>query len=120
MAAAIFVGTLSGAASVAPPVHVIGVDNASPSGHNFSYVDFFPHSATTVHLGDIIDFAWNAGSLDGFHTATLLKPGQSVAAGYAAPDGLCAGRDRDARSRRAWHRPSPATDRVHPGAKPRR
>ena len=79
-----FVGAVSAGATSAPPVHVIGVDNASPSGHNFEYVDFFPHSATTVHLGDVIDFAWNAGSPDGFHTATLLKPGQSVAAGYAA------------------------------------
>jgi plastocyanin len=86
MAAGIFVGTLSAGASVAPPVHVIGVDNASPSGNNFSYVDFFPHSATMVHLGDVIDFAWNAGSADGFHTATLLPPGQSVADGYAAPE----------------------------------
>lgn len=84
MVASGFIGALSAGATSAPPVHVIGVDNASPSGHNFEYVDFFPHSATKVHLGDVIDFAWNAGSSDGFHTATLLKPGQSVAAGYAA------------------------------------
>ncbi len=82
--ASVFIGALSAGASTAPPLHVIGVDNASPSGHDFEYVDFFPHSATKVHLGDVIDFAWNAGSPDGFHTATLLKPGQSVAAGYAA------------------------------------
>ena len=86
MVASTFIGALSAAATSAPPVHVIGVDNASPSGHNFEYVDFFPHSATTVHLGDVIDFAWNAGSPDGFHTATLLKPGQSVAQGYAAAE----------------------------------
>jgi len=91
-----FIGAISAGATSAPPVHVIGVDNASPSGHNFSYVDFFPHSATTVHLGDVIDFAWNASSLDGFHTATLLKPGQSVAAGYAAPENALIASDEDA------------------------
>jgi plastocyanin len=82
LVAGVFVGTISVGADTAPPVHVIGVDNASPSGHNFEYVDFFPHSATKLHVGDTIDFAWNAGSPDGFHTATLLKPGQSVATGY--------------------------------------
>jgi plastocyanin len=92
----VFIGAVSAGAASPPPVHVIGVDNASPSGHNFSYVDFFPHSATTVHLGDVIDFAWNAGSLDGFHTATLLKPGQSVAAGYAAPENAVIVSDEDA------------------------
>jgi plastocyanin len=90
-----FIGAVSAGAINAPPVHVIGVDNASPSGHNFTYVDFFPHSATTVHLGDVIDFAWNAGSLDGFHTATLLKPGQSVAAGEAAPENALIVSDED-------------------------
>jgi len=82
--ASVFIAAVP-AAATNPPVHVIGVDNASPSGHNFEYVDFFPHSATSVHLGDVIDFAWNAGSSDGFHTATLLKPGQSVVDGYADP-----------------------------------
>jgi plastocyanin len=90
----VFVGTLS-AGATSPPVHVIGVDNASPSGHNFEYVDFFPHAATKVHLGDVIDFAWNAGSPDGFHTATLLRPGQSVADGYAAPENQLVVGDED-------------------------
>jgi hypothetical protein len=90
----VFIGAVS-AGATNPPVHVIGVDNASPSGHNFEYVDFFPNSATTVHLGDVIDFAWNAGSPDGFHTATLLKPGQSVADGYAAPENQLIVSDED-------------------------
>jgi plastocyanin len=90
----VFIGVVS-AGAVPPPVHVIGVDNATPSGHNFEYVDFFPHSATTVHLGDVIDFAWNAASPDGFHTATLLKRGQSVADGYAAPENQLAIPDED-------------------------
>jgi len=89
----VFIGVVPAAAST--PVHVIGVDNASPSGHNFEYVDFFPHSATRVHLGDVIDFAWNPGSPDGFHTATLLKPGQSVADGYAAPENQLVISDED-------------------------
>jgi plastocyanin len=94
LVAGVFVGTLS-AGATSPPVHLIGVDNATPSGHNFEYVDFFPHSATKVHLGDVIDFAWNAGSPDGFHTATLLRPGQSVAAGYAAPENQLVVGDED-------------------------
>jgi plastocyanin len=48
-----------------------------------------------VHLGDVIDFAWNPGSLDGFHTATLLRPGQSVADGYAAPENQLIAGDED-------------------------
>src|SRR5256885_526637 len=81
-----FIGVVVAGATSPPPLHVIGVDNATPAGHNLEYVDFFPHAVTMVHLGDVIDFAWNAGSPDGFHTATLLKPGQSVADGYAAPE----------------------------------
>jgi plastocyanin len=95
LVASLFIGAVS-AGATSPPVHVIGVDNATPSGHNFEYVDFFPHAATTVHLGDVIDFAWNAGSPDGFHTATLLKPGESVAAAYAAPENQLAIPDEDA------------------------
>jgi plastocyanin len=91
----VFIGSLSAGAIAPPPVHVIGVDNATPSGHNFQYVDFFPHAATMVHLGDVIDFAWSAGSPDGFHTATLLPPGQTVAQGYAAPENQLVVPDED-------------------------
>jgi plastocyanin len=95
LVASAFLGVLPVGASVAPPVHVIGVDNVSPSGHDFEYVDFFPHSATAVHLGDVIDFAWNPGSPDGFHTTTLLPVGQTVAQGYAAPENQLAIPDED-------------------------
>jgi plastocyanin len=95
LVSSVFVATITAGAVPAPPVHVIGVDSVSPSGHDFEYVDFFPHSATKVHLGDVIDFAWNAASPDGFHTATLLKPGQSVASGYAAPENQLVVPDED-------------------------
>ena len=62
---------------VQPKTYTIGVDNASPSGHNYQYVDYFPRNGTTIHDGDVLDFRWNAGSLDGFHTATLLGADES-------------------------------------------
>ena len=76
-------------ATSAPDTITIGVDNASPAGHNFQYVDFFPRglplgegvSPTVIQDGTTVDFAWNSGSKDGFHTATLLK--QGVAPGPA-------------------------------------
>jgi plastocyanin len=95
LVAGVFIGSLSAGATASPPIHVIGVDSATPAGHNFEYVDFFPHAATTVHLGDIIDFAWSAGSPDGFHTATLLPPGQTVAQAYAAPENQLITPDED-------------------------
>ncbi|HTD50919.1 MAG TPA: hypothetical protein VK771_09985, partial [Acidimicrobiia bacterium] len=55
----------------------------SPAGHNFLYVDFFPRSGVTIHTGDVIDFGW-AATPDGFHTATLLKTGESPAHAWAA------------------------------------
>ena len=57
-----------------PATFTIGVDNASPGGHNFEYVDYFPRAGVNVHQGDVIDFKWNFG-LDGLHTATFLPPG---------------------------------------------
>lgn len=54
----------------------IGVDHAPPAGHNFEYVDYFPRSSVKVHTGDVVSFAWGA-TPDGFHTATLLKSGQT-------------------------------------------
>jgi plastocyanin len=56
---------------------VIGVDAATPANHLFMYTDFFPRSGTSVFAGDVIDFKWDPGSPDGFHTATLLKTGDS-------------------------------------------
>jgi plastocyanin len=63
----------------------IGVDNVSPAGHDYEYVDFFPRglpltgegqvSSTVIPDDSTVDFKWNSGSPDGFHTATLLKAG---------------------------------------------
>ena len=57
--------------------YTIGVDAASPAGHDFEYVDYFPRSGVRVHRGDVIDFNWNLG-LDGLHTATFLPAGASA------------------------------------------
>ena len=71
-------------ASATSTTYTIGVDNATPNGHDFEYVDFFPRglplddsgaSPTLIPDGATLDFAWNPGSPDGFHTATLLKAG---------------------------------------------
>jgi plastocyanin len=95
---------MMGVLAVAPPARaatplVIGVDNASPQPacpdaltatspvapgcHNFAYLDFFPNglsnNSITVHDGDVVQFKFNAGSPDGLHTATLLKPGETQA-----------------------------------------
>ena len=64
------------AAQGAAAALTIGVDHAPPSGHNFEYVDYFPRSGAKVHTGDVVAFAWGA-TPDGFHTATLLKSGQT-------------------------------------------
>src|SRR5450759_1973968 len=45
-----------------------------PSGHLWGFNDFFPRSLT-VHEGQTIQFV-----IEGFHTATLLPKGTSVAA----------------------------------------
>jgi plastocyanin len=60
--------------------YTVGVDNGSPDGHNFEYTDYFPNTLKipdTTSTPITIDFAWNAGSPDGFHTVTLFKPGNS-------------------------------------------
>ena len=81
-------GIHAGAAVAAAPAATIGVDNATPSGHNFEYVDFFPRNATVIRDNSTIAFQWNAGSPDGFHTATLLpadsSPGPTTWAGSNA------------------------------------
>ncbi|MBV9329882.1 MAG: hypothetical protein JO352_39780 [Chloroflexi bacterium] len=51
------------------------MDNAGPAGHDFEYVDYFPRAGLKVHTGDVVDFRWNTGSLDGAHTATLVPAG---------------------------------------------
>jgi plastocyanin len=79
-----FTGAISvGATTTSTPAPiVIGVDNASPAGHNFEYTDFFPRglpigesgSATRIRDGNTVAFKWGTAP-DGFHTATLLKEG---------------------------------------------
>ena len=74
-------------ARAAPNTYTIGVDNASPTGHNFQYVDYFPRDTVNVlNNSDVVDFKWNQGSADGFHTVTFLKTGDPVP-GFAIPDG---------------------------------
>jgi plastocyanin len=78
---AILVGTASSgilpANAAGPKTFKIGVDNAAPKGHNWLYVDFFPRQGVKVHRGDVVDFSWNKGSLDGAHTVALLPSGAS-------------------------------------------
>lgn len=68
----------------AATTYTIGIDQASPPGHLFMYTDFFPRGGTNVSMGDTVHFTWNTGSPDGFHTATLLKTGETPAAVYGA------------------------------------
>jgi plastocyanin len=46
------------------------------------YTDFFPRGGTTVLQNDIVDFKWDTGSPDGFHTTTLLKTGDNPGTVY--------------------------------------
>lgn len=87
MAMAITVLTLGSGgvtAHAAVTTYTIGVDNATPASHLLMYTDFFPRGGTSVLQGDLIDFKWNTGSPDGFHTATVLKAGDTPALVYAA------------------------------------
>jgi len=77
-------------AQAAVTTYQIGVDNTSPSGHNWEFLDYFPRSGVNVHNGDIIHFKLGSAP-DGFHTATLgvlgQTPDQIAAASPAlAPD----------------------------------
>jgi len=70
------VGPPAAASAASPTVVPIGVDHAGPPNHNFEYVDFFPRNNVKVHRGDVLDFQW-ALVLDGAHTATVLKKGET-------------------------------------------
>jgi plastocyanin len=65
-----------GVAHATASVATIGVDHTKPYGHNFEYTDFFPRSYIRVHPGDVVNFQW-ADTVDGVHTATLLKDGET-------------------------------------------
>ena len=66
-------------AATTPTTYTIGVDNVNPSGHNWEFQDFFPRDSVNVHSGDVLNFAWNPASPDGFHTAAVLPAGQTEA-----------------------------------------
>jgi plastocyanin len=79
-----------GQAQAAAPLgttYKVGVDFATPAGHNWAAVDYFPRGDATyplnVHSGDVVDFNWNTGSPDQLHTATLAKSGESLPTLYA-------------------------------------
>lgn len=78
------VATVIPARAAAPNVLTVGVDNASPAGHNFEYVDYFPRAAISVqNASDVVDFKWNSGAADGLHTVTFLT---GPAPNFALPD----------------------------------
>ena len=66
----------------------IGIDNAPPAGHNWSFHDYFPRSAVAVHNGDTLHFHLDTAAPDGAHTVTLGKPGEAPLAIYAALPGI--------------------------------
>lgn len=72
-------------AHAAVTTYTIGVDNATPASHLLMYTDFFPRGGTSVLPGDVIDFKWNTGSPDGFHTTTVLATGVTPNTVYADP-----------------------------------
>lgn len=74
LCAAMLVG-IPNRASAASTV-AIALDHTPPSGHNWSYKDFFPASSATVHMGDVVNFQWPTVP-DGAHTATVLKAGET-------------------------------------------
>lgn len=64
----------TGTAAAATGTLTITADRAAaiPAGHNWGYNDFFPR-VLSIHRGATIAF-----SIQGFHTATLLRAGQSA------------------------------------------
>ena len=58
-------------ASAAPPTTLtIGVDNATPTGHNWEFLDYYPRGGVNIHNGGTIHFKLGT-TPDAFHTATL-------------------------------------------------
>jgi alpha-tubulin suppressor-like RCC1 family protein/plastocyanin len=64
-------------------LYKIGVDNAAPPDiqnqflHNWQYDAFYPDKDVTIHSGDVIDFSWNPGSINGLHNVVLLPAGKA-------------------------------------------
>ncbi|TMD03807.1 MAG: hypothetical protein E6J01_15505 [Chloroflexi bacterium] len=70
--------SITAGAGGGPPTFTIGVDNATPTGHVFEYVDYFPRGQVLsadpqaiVGNGAVLDFHYGGGR-DGLHTATFL------------------------------------------------
>jgi len=70
------VPVITASAGFSGTIYTIDVDHTPPTGHNFSYLDFFPRENVSVHTGDVIGFQWPSVP-DGFHTATVLQDGES-------------------------------------------
>jgi plastocyanin len=109
---ALMVPAMTEVAHAAVQTVAISVDHTPPAGHDFEYVDFFPRSGVKIHSGDVIDFGWSA-SPDGFHTATLLKTGDTPAHAWAAH--ILATTDADDGASQMQFNPS-ITNPTHPPA----
>jgi plastocyanin len=82
--------SISAGASSDSRTYTIGVDNATPSQHNFEYVDYFPRGSvsesdtpTVIGNGSIVHFHWQ-GTGDSLHTATLLPSGMTPGQAWQA------------------------------------
>jgi len=65
---------------------VVGVDNNSPTGENFAFLDYYPRAGISVHNGDVVGFHFTPpASSDQIHTATLGTPGESPLAIFTSP-----------------------------------
>jgi len=65
---------------------VIGVDNSSPSGENFGFLDYYPRAGVKVHNGDVVGFRFTPPpTSDEIHTATLGTPGESAVGIFTSP-----------------------------------
>jgi plastocyanin len=64
-------GFLPARAAVAPPATLtIGIDNATPAGHNWEFLDYYPRGGVNIHNLSVIHFKLGTAP-DAFHTATL-------------------------------------------------
>ena len=63
-------GFLPARAAVAPATLTIGIDNATPAGHNWEFLDYYPRGGVNIHNLSVIHFKLGTAP-DAFHTATL-------------------------------------------------
>jgi plastocyanin len=62
------VGTMKTAAGAAL---TLSVDAQAPPGKNWEYTHFFPESGVTLPTSSVVDFKFNPGDPNGFHTVTF-------------------------------------------------